>query len=153
MATKKATNKTKRQHAADPVRKKTVVAVEKKSKSKDSPVKKVNTDHKKLCNLKIPPAVHVQLTTYGNRKNETMIEVCGEALDWFIRKHANKPFMMYLAHFPKHKLIQFWIPEPAYSNAVMVSKRDGVPVARVIYTAMMLFCDSEVTGDRLFTFS
>ena len=97
----------------------------------------------KLVNLKLPPEVVVQLTTYGRNNNKPLITVCAEAIEWFVKKHASKPTLMYLSDIPKHELRQYWIPPAAYDAAVVVSERDGVAIRLVVYTALMLYYDSE----------
>ena len=104
----------------------------------------------KLVNLKLPPQVIVQLTTYGRNNNKPLITVCAEAIEWFVKKHASKPTLMYLSDIPKHELRQYWIPPAAYEAAEMVSERDGVAIRVVAYTALMLYYDTEITGERLF---
>jgi len=107
----------------------------------------------KLCNIKLPPEVHLQLVAYKEKSDKTMIEVCGEAVNWFCKAHASKPTMMYLVEPLKHKLLQYWIPPAAYDNARMVAARDGVAIRNVVYTALVMFYDSEITGEKLFRLS
>lgn len=136
MPTKKPTKKSTAGKSAS-------TAAAKKKRKRPPPINK-------LVNLKLPPEVLLQLTTYGKNNDKPLIAVCAEAIEWFVRKHASKPTMMYLSDIPKHALRQYWIPPAAYDAAVMVSERDGVAIRLVVYTALMLFYDSEITGEKLF---
>ena len=70
-----------------------------------------------------------------------MNEVYDQAVKWFLANRAIKSFHYYLASTKRGKYTSLWLDTALLDRVRVFAARDSVSIARVVYTALVLFLE------------
>ena len=90
----------------------------------------------------LPPEVEEGIQfLVENGSHATMAEVYDESIKWFRRSRAKKKFNYYIASNNRGKYKTLWIDSNLLKRARILAARDSVSIARVVYTAIVLYLE------------
>lgn len=75
--------------------------------------------------------------------HDTMAEVYDASIEWFRKSRAKKKFNYYIASNKRGKYKTLWIDSALLSRARILAARDSVSIARVVYTAIVLYLEDK----------
>lgn len=107
-------------------------------------ISRVADNKRTVQQLQLPPEVHQGIKLLASKAADgTMNEVYDQAVEWFLASRAKKSFNYYLASTKRGKYTSLWIDTNLLGRIRVIAARDAVSIARVIYTALVLYLEEK----------